>query len=110
MHPSTIPAAHGVILVLGGAAVIFGSSPDPDGEPFEAPVQLHSGEAAMGSEIRYPSPHVLDFNGDGVKEMIVGDLTGAVRVAHPMAGDDDVAWGELAPLTTDGRELKFHNW
>ena len=100
--PFTIAAG----LLTGGALLAsVGASSD-----FDDPQCLSSGDSALGGKVRYPSPRLMDVDGDGAREMIVGDLTGLVRVAKPQAVDDDLAWGELAPLITDGRELKFNNW
>ncbi|QDV05370.1 hypothetical protein Poly30_08670 [Planctomycetes bacterium Poly30] len=96
----------GATLLGSGAILMFGRS----ASEFASPVQLTSGDAALAAKVRYPSPRLLDVDGDGTREMVVGDLPGFVRVAKPAGGDDLLAWGELAPLKTDGRELKFNNW
>lgn len=103
MQPSTILT---VTFLTGAGLLGLGGSPTD----FADPVSLTSSKAQLGGKVRYPSPRLVDIDGDGAREMIVGDLSGFLRVARLAAGEDALAWGELAPFTTDGRELKFNNW
>lgn len=78
---------------------------------FHAPVQLMAGDSAMGQGILYPSPKMQDLNGDGVPEMLIGDLRGQLLVAERQGSGDSVQWSELKPLeTADGKPIKFDNW
>ncbi len=78
---------------------------------FHAPVQLMAGDSAMGEGILYPSPKMQDLNGDGVPEMLIGDLRGQLLVAERQGSGDSVQWSELKPLeTADGKPIKFDNW
>ena len=104
------PMHHSIFLgttLLGGGVILLSSR---SGADFASPVTLTSGGTALGGTIRYPSPQLVDVDGDGARELIVGDLSGLVRVTRPVGRDDELAWGELTPLITDGRELKFNNW
>ena len=78
---------------------------------FRPPVQLIAGDSAMGQGILYPSPKMQDLNGDGVPEMLIGDLRGQLLVAARQGSGDSVQWSELKPLeTADGKPIKFDNW
>ncbi len=82
----------------------------PDAGLFEEPVRLTAAGEPLGKKVRYPSPSLADIDGDGVPELVVGDLGGHVRVATRDSEAGDTAWSALKTFVTDGRELKFHNW
>ena len=78
---------------------------------FRAPVQLMAGDSPMGQGILYPSPKMQDLNGDGVPEMLIGDLRGQLLFAERQGSGDSVQWSKLKPLeTADGKPIKFDNW
>ncbi|MGE3166615.1 MAG: hypothetical protein AB7O52_17070 [Planctomycetota bacterium] len=83
-------------------------SSEPAAPPrFEAPVRLMAGEKPMGGDRLYPSPVLHDVDGDGVADMVIGDLVGNLTVSKRVAG----AWLAPTPLTAaDGKPLKFNNW
>ena len=65
----------------------------------------------MGNTQLYPSPALFDLDGDGVLEMIVGDLFGNLMVSKRVPGDDRLAWTRAEPMEgADGKPLKFNNW
>lgn len=77
---------------------------------FADPVMMKAGEAPLGGTMLYPSPRVIDMNGDGHLDVVMGDLFGAVRWA-PGAGAGATTLGEEGALKAqDGKELKFSNW
>ncbi|MFT6108999.1 MAG: hypothetical protein ACJA2W_001912 [Planctomycetota bacterium] len=86
------------------------SSADQDRAIFAEPEPLLEGKLVLGAKLRYPSPRLYDLDGDGAAEMVVGDLSGRLHVATKRNGGSGRRWNKLAPLTTDGTELKFHNW
>lgn len=80
---------------------------------FEAPKMLKAeGDAPMGHTLKnrdriYPSPTVHDIDGDGLKDLVIGDLFGRVTVVKRTKD----GWGKEEQLmATDGKELKFKNW
>jgi hypothetical protein len=80
------------------------------GARFAAPKRVLAGEAPLGEGRLYPSPVLHDVDGDGRKDIVVGDLLGAVTFA-PRAAGKTVAFGAEKPLPDrDGKPLKFHNW
>lgn len=78
---------------------------------FAEPVRLRAGEDMLGNDRYYPSPVLRDLDGDGVAELVVGDLTGRILVSRRLPGDDLTAWSAPEPLKkADGEPLRFHNW
>ena len=69
---------------------------------FAAPQRIKVGSKFLGEKRYYPSPVLHDVDGDGKKEIVIGDLTGRVTVAS--------ADSETPMMMADGKPLKFHNW
>lgn len=83
----------------------------PDAEKtvhFAPPVQVTTAGATWGDKI-YPTPVLQDIDGDGARELVVGDLIGNLWVAEP--GESEVAWAKHTQLETkDGKKLRLNNW
>jgi hypothetical protein len=78
---------------------------------FAPPVRLKAGDAFLGEKRLYPSPVLHDLDGDGAKDVVVGDLVGALTVAPRAAGSRAPAYGaETKVLAADGKPLDFDNW
>ena len=78
---------------------------------FRTPVQLKAGEAMMGEGILYPSPKLQDLDGDGISEMLIGDLRGQLLFSKRQGSSDATQWTTLEPVqTADGEPIKFDNW
>jgi len=90
----------------------FSQPGDNDEVPsFAAPVRLMAGDQPMGQGRFYPSPSLVDLDGDGVAEMVIGDLFGKLTVSKRIPGKDSTAWSAPEPLEgADGKPLKFNNW
>ena len=102
-------AVFAAALVLG--AVLAAPPGDPlqeaAGPVFAPPELLHAGGEELGATSLYPSPVLIDLDGDGVREMVVGGLRGYLAVARWTG----TGWGPEARLkTAEGKELKFSNW
>jgi hypothetical protein len=77
---------------------------------FAAPKRVRAGDAFLGEGRLYPSPVLHDADGDGLSDIVVGDLIGQVTFA-PRAAGKPVAFGVEKPFADrDGKQLKFHNW
>jgi len=77
-------------------------------ERFAAPVQLTTdGEPFTG--MIYPSPAFHDLDGDGVLDLVVGDLFGYLHHCAPVEGDG-TAFGARAKVESGGEPLKLNNW
>ncbi|MEX1024413.1 MAG: hypothetical protein WD226_04985 [Planctomycetota bacterium] len=75
---------------------------------FAAPVRLMAGDVFLGEKRMYPSPAVHDWNGDGRKDVLVGDLRGHVTIAERAA--DGALATEAEAKTRAGELLDFGNW
>ena len=75
---------------------------------FAAPERLQAnGEFVNEVEkTLYPSPVLVDIDGDGQRELVVGDLFGYLWV-HEKSGS---SWGPAKKLQVDGKTLKLPNW
>ena len=74
---------------------------------FSEPKLLRAGAEEMGSNCLYPSPALIDLDGDGVREMVIGGLRGYLWVSRRTKK----GWGpEVKLKAADGRDLKFSNW
>lgn len=78
---------------------------------FAPPVRLAVAGKWLGAERAYPSPVLHDVDGDGLADLVIGDLKGLVTVAKRERRDGAPSWAAEQPLlATDGRPLDFHNW
>lgn len=78
---------------------------------FAAPKRILAGDAFLGEGRMYPSPVLFDVDGDGLPDLVVGDLPGRVTFAPRVAAKTPAAFGAEAPfLDRDKKPLKFHNW
>ncbi len=98
-------------LAVAGSALLCGSpsvADEVDGQAkFAAPQRIKAGEAFVGAGRLYPSPVFYDVNGDGHKDIVVGDLFGRVTFA---AGTERGLTPETPLLDSSGKALKFQNW
>jgi len=85
-----------------------GDTPTPT---FAPPVRLMAGETYLGAERLFPSPVFHDLNGDGLLDVVVGDLVGRLTVALRVKGADARAFAdETDVMAADGKRIDFHNW
>lgn len=89
--------------------------PNAKSSPFAEPVRLLSGGKPLNAEARqmYPSPAWYDVDGDGVTELIVGDISGKLNVYENKngTGKGDPIWGKPSALkNSEGTEIRVSNW
>jgi hypothetical protein len=92
------------------SAHAFADSP----HDFEEPVVLRVGDDVLNSNgrLRYPSPVIIDVDGDGKKELVVGTISGFLSACeNENNSDGEPIWSEPKQIETiEGKPLKFHNW
>lgn len=90
------------------APVVLGAALQDDTPRFAAPVEFTSAGAAFEG-LLYPSPVLVDTNGDGQRELIVGDLFGKLWHFTPTDAGD-TTFGERGQLEANGAPLELNNW
>jgi hypothetical protein len=101
-----------LLTLVAAAAVALTASAEPPKPLFEPPVRLLSEGAPLNQreQLLYPSPVLLDIDGDRQVELVVGDLWGKLRVYKPAGKRGDLAWGRGTVLQANGKELVVPNW
>lgn len=92
------------VLVLAVASAVA-QTPE-----FAAPVRLKAGDKLLGEGRLFPSPVYQDVNGDGLRDVVVGDLVGHLTVALREPGAAAKFMAETEMLGADGKAIDFHNW
>ncbi|MCA8976396.1 MAG: VCBS repeat-containing protein, partial [Planctomycetes bacterium] len=78
---------------------------------FAAPVRLMAGDKFMGEGRLYPSPAFHDLNGDGLLDVVIGDLPGRITIALRKPGNGTPTFAaETKMKALDGKDIDFHNW
>jgi len=100
-----------VVIPSRATAQDLGAAGSARAPTFAPPVRLACDGEFLGATRLYPSPVIHDVNGDGLADLVLGDLWGSVTVSLRRAGDATPSFGPEAPITaSDGSELKFNNW
>jgi len=74
-------------------------------------VRIMAGEGFAGAGRLYPSPVCHDIDGDGLLDLLIGDLPGRLTGALRIPGAGPPRFGKEAPLLdAAGKPLKFDNW
>lgn len=96
--------------VVAAFAATMAPAQDQPSSSFAPPVQLQAGDKFLGHERLFPSPVYHDVDGDGLADLVVGDLIGHLTVALRKPGKK-ISYGAESKLKgADGKDLKFHNW
>src|SRR5262245_4300797 len=103
-----------ILLALAAGAVV-GLSAVRAQEPkslFHPPVRLMSEGVPVNQKekLLYPSPVLLDIDGDKQTELVVGDLWGKLRVYPANGKRGDLTWGKGKNLQAQGKDLVVSNW
>jgi hypothetical protein len=101
----------GVAFPLAIGAWAQAPTDTPPTPTFAPPVRLMAGDEFLGGGRMFPSPVYHDVNGDGLLDIVVGDLPGRLTVALRRKGADPRAYeAETELKAADGKQLDFHNW
>ena len=74
---------------------------------FDAPEALLTADSPFTGQM-YPSPVLRDIDGDGMAELVVGDLPGRMRFATRKG--NDLQWSKLQPMKSGDKPLRLNNW
>lgn len=94
---------------LGLSTPLATQSAAPPGT-FAAPVRLKAGDKFLGENRLFPSPTFHDVNGDGLLDIVVGDLPGRLTIALRQAGQPITYAAETKLQDGEGKDIDFHNW
>ena len=97
-------------LTLLPVSLLAAASAVAQAPTFAPPVRLKAGDAFLGDKRLFPSPVYHDLNGDQRADLVVGDLPGALTVAHRAAGTPAAFAAEEKVLDADGKAVHFGNW
>jgi hypothetical protein len=101
------------LLTLATAVtIILTASAEEPQALFDPPVRLTSEGMPINQteKLLYPSPVLLDLNGNKQKVLVVGDLWGKLRVYQPTGKRGDLNWGKPTILQAKGKDLVVPNW
>jgi hypothetical protein len=99
------------LLSLAASLQAQAQAPAQPEAKFAPPVRLSAGDKLLGVHRLFPSPVFHDMNGDGLPDLVVGDLVGKITVALRLPGADPRAFAAETELkAADGKLLDFHNW
>lgn len=89
-----------VLLSVFSCSILFAVNPI-----YDAPVPIQSGGAAIN--VGYTgSPFVFDWNGDGKKDLLIGQFTeGRVRFYPNTGTDNNPAFNGFSYLQADGTDI-----
>jgi len=81
----------------------------------DRPIRISVNDAPLNSKAKkmFPSPAVFDVDGDGSKELVIGDLMGGVGVYANLntSGAGEPVWGPRKPLyDSKGDPIVTANW
>ena len=99
------------LLAISVCVVVLGAELAAQPEAtFSAPRRLKAGDAFLGKGRAYPSPAFHDVDGDGLADIVIGDLPGRVTWARQIPGESITFAAEKPFLDKDGKRLDFNNW
>ena len=104
--PLVAPFAVGLLAVAAQLTAQTATAPT-----FAPPVKLRAGAKGLGENRLFPSPVLHDMDGDGLADLVVGDLRGRLTVALRQRGAGVPTFAaETKVMANDGAELDFANW
>lgn len=101
-----------LVVVTFAGSLVFAQDSRPVGTArFAPPKRILAGREPMGQKRSYPSPVLEDMNGDGLSDIVIGDLPGYLTVSLRLAGEGPPRFSPEKRLSgADGKDLKFDNW
>ena len=96
-----------IVMIL----VVVSFAQEPPAKFARAEMLSSDGQPVNARErMPFPSPVLIDLNGDGKRELILGDLWGRIWIHDNVAREGGVAWGPSRKLQLNGKDLKVPNW
>ena len=98
---------HSIALLAAILPSAYAQEPEP--AQFAPPIQLLR-DGANHTGILYPSPVLYDLDGNGQRELVIGDLKGHITFSQRVADGEDHQWTAAEQLQSQGKPLKLDNW
>lgn len=70
------------------AALLLGALPAL-AQDLSAPVRLEAADGPIDTEVGHAAPYVVDFDGDGVRDLLVGQFGGGKLRIHRNVGSNE---------------------
>lgn len=76
------------------------------------PVRIEAGGAFIdtGACIGHSGPQLMDLDGDGKTDLLVGDFAGHIHFYRNTGTNETPVYAVGAPLEADGKPIKVSNW
>ena len=79
----------------------------PGGGELAAPLRLEAEGVPIDTEIGHAAPYLYDWNGDGLRDLLVGQfLEGKLRIYKNLGSELEPRFGDLTWFETGGKVVK----
>lgn len=80
------------------------------GQNMERPILIKAGDKVIDAKPAYTAPCLLDFDNDGVRDLIVGTYFGNFRFYKNLGTNGNPKYNDFSLIKADGKEAKIPNW
>lgn len=110
MNLHQVLLAASIVLILTGAGVAAEDAQPSVDSPFEPPIRLMADGLVIdtGPAWGHSSPAVFDVNGDGLKDLVVGDFSGKFRCYTNTGKPNAPAYSKGALVQAGGADAEVH--
>jgi hypothetical protein len=98
-------------LIVAGTLAAQGAGISPKSE-LEQPVRIEADGVPIdtGKDIGHPGPLVLDYDNDGLQDLLVSAFRGNIRFFKNVGTRRNPKFQEGKPLAAGGEPIRIHNW
>jgi hypothetical protein len=99
--------------ILGAAMVgVLGYMECSELPQLRAPVRVKVGRHYIdtGKDGAHSGPRVIDLDGDGNKDLVVGALNGRFGVYQNIGTNKERSFESRGYMKADGKDIVLHNW
>jgi hypothetical protein len=74
-------------------------------QTFEDPIRILADGKPIDTDVGHAAPYVYDFDGDGARDLLVGQFgSGKLRIYRNQGTDKAPVWGQLEWLQAGGQD------
>ena len=89
-------------LVVVGGPVLAAGETTPAG-PLAPPVRIEAADGPINVDVGHAAPHVVDWNGDGLPDLLVGQFgQGVLRIYLNTGSENEPKFGEFTLFQAGG--------